>query len=99
MTAPILVIRLGALGDFIQSAGPFAAIRARHPDARIVLLTTAPFRDLAERAPWFDEVWIDSRPRLWRISGLLALRKRLIAGRFSMVYDCKPPTAARGIFI
>ena len=27
----ILVIRLGALGDFVQSFGPFAAIRAHHP--------------------------------------------------------------------
>ena len=44
---PILVIRLGALGDFVLSMGPFAAIRAHHPDARIILLTTAPYAELA----------------------------------------------------
>ena len=38
----ILVIKLGALGDFIQAMGPFKAIRNQHPDARLVLLTTAP---------------------------------------------------------
>ena len=46
----ILVIRLGALGDFVQSFGPFSAIRAHHPEARITLLTTAPFADLARRS-------------------------------------------------
>ncbi len=53
----ILVIRLGALGDFVQSFGPFAAIRAHHPDANVTLLTTAPFAELARQAPWFlDDV-------------------------------------------
>ena len=39
----ILVIKLGALGDFILATGPFAAIRTAHPDDEIVLLTSAPF--------------------------------------------------------
>ena len=39
----LLVIKLGALGDFVLATGPFAAIRAAHPDEEIVLLTTAPF--------------------------------------------------------
>jgi hypothetical protein len=42
-TARILVIKLSALGDFIQATGPMKAIRTHHPDARITLLTTAPF--------------------------------------------------------
>ena len=87
MTASILVIRLGALGDFILGAGPFAAIRAHHPHDRIVLLTTAPFRNFAESSPWFDEVWIDSRPKMWQIGPLLELRRRLRAGHFQRVYD------------
>ena len=43
----ILVIKLGALGDFVLAFAPFAAIRAHHPEAAITLLTTAPFADLA----------------------------------------------------
>ena len=39
---PVLVIKLGALGDFVQALGPFAAIRQNHEQARLVLLTTAP---------------------------------------------------------
>lgn len=81
----ILVIRLGALGDFVQSFGPFAAIRARHPGSEITLLTTAPFAGLARLCPWFDRVEVDARPAWWDVSGLLRLRRQL-AG-FAFVYD------------
>ena len=81
----ILVIRLGALGDFVLSFGPFAAIRAHHPDAEITLLTTAPFADLAGAVPWFDKIAIDARPSWYDIPGLLHLRHQL-AG-FDFVYD------------
>lgn len=81
----ILVIRLGALGDFVQSFAPFAAIRAHHPDAEITLLTTAPFAGLAALCPWFDRVEIDRRPAWWNVPGLLHLRRQL-AG-FDFVYD------------
>jgi ADP-heptose:LPS heptosyltransferase len=83
----ILVIRLGALGDFVQSFGPFAAIRAHHPDARITLLTTRPFADLARRSPWFDEVWDDGRPDWTDLRAVLGLARRMRAARFARVYD------------
>jgi len=83
----ILVIRHGALGDFVLSLGPFRAIRRHHPAARIVLLTTAPFRTLAEASGCFDEVWLDPRPKPWQPAALLALVRRLRGGRFERVYD------------
>ena len=43
----VLVIKLGALGDFVQALGPFAAIRRHHADARVTLLTTASYEELA----------------------------------------------------
>src|SRR5215471_14975786 len=58
----ILVIKHGALGDFVQAMGAAAAIRAHHQGAEITLLTTAPFADLARSSPYFDQVWIDERP-------------------------------------
>jgi ADP-heptose:LPS heptosyltransferase len=87
----ILVIRLGAMGDFVQSFGPFAAIRAHHPEARITLLTTRPFVALAERAPWFDAVLVDRRPAWWNAIGLLRLSR--ILREFDFVYDLQ--TSAR----
>jgi ADP-heptose:LPS heptosyltransferase len=83
----ILVIKLGALGDFVQALGPFAAIRQYHRDARITLLTTMPFEDLAAQSGYFDDIWIDDRPALWRIGAILSLRRRLRGGAFERIYD------------
>lgn len=89
MPAPqrILVIKLSALGDFVQMTGAAAAVRAFHPKARITLLTTAPYAELGRQAPYFDEVWVDERPGWADPVGILRLRRRLRAGRFDRVYD------------
>ncbi|MBR9973043.1 glycosyltransferase family 9 protein [Magnetospirillum sulfuroxidans] len=87
MKSRILVIKLGALGDFVQAFAPFAAIRAHHPDAEITVLTTRPFAEMAAASPYFDHVWIDDKPRLWQWGKLAALRARLRSGRFGRVYD------------
>lgn len=83
----ILVIKLGALGDFVMALGPFSAIRRAHPAARITLLTTRPYADLARASGYFDDVWIDDRPRLVAVPSWLALRRRLRGGGFDRVYD------------
>lgn len=81
----LLVIKLGALGDFVLAFTAFAAIRAHYPDAHITLLTTPPFVDVARAAPWFDAVTVDTRPRWWDLPSLLRLRRSLQG--FDMVYD------------
>jgi ADP-heptose:LPS heptosyltransferase len=81
----VLVIKLGALGDFIQALGPMQAIREAHPDAFIALLTTAPFVDFARATPWFNEVLVDDRKR--DIGSWWALRRMLRAGNYGRVYD------------
>jgi ADP-heptose:LPS heptosyltransferase len=83
----VLVIKLAALGDFAQAFGPFAAIRAHHPGARITLLTTRPYAALAGLSPWFDEVIDDGRPDWTDIPAVLRLARRLHAARFDRVYD------------
>mgnify|MGYP000861510186 FL=1 len=83
MRPRILVIKLGALGDFAQAFGPFAAIRAHHPGAEITLLTTPPFAPLARQAPWLDQVWDHGRPR--GLVALWALARQLRAARFDRV--------------
>lgn len=98
MTDPqrILVIKLSALGDFVQAFPAFAAIRAHHPHAHITLLTTRPFVALAEASPWFDAVLTDSRPRFWQIGKVLILRAHLRAGRFQRVYDLQTSDRSSG---
>jgi ADP-heptose:LPS heptosyltransferase len=83
----ILVIRLGALGDFVLSLGPMAAIRRHHPKARITLLTTPPFVRLGRASPYCDDVWIDERAPWWKPWRGMALARRLRRGRFQRVYD------------
>ncbi len=83
----ILIIKLSALGDIVQMFGAAAAIREFHRDAHIVLLTTGAYADFTRRAPYFDEVWIDDRPRLTNPVGLLRLRRRLREAEFDRVYD------------
>lgn len=83
----VLVIKLAALGDFAQAFGPFAAIRAHHPDARITLLTTRPYAPIARLSPWFDEVWEDGRPDWTNIPAVFRLARRLRGAAFDLVYD------------
>lgn len=83
----ILVIKLGALGDFIQALGPMAAIRLHHPDAYITLLTAAPFEDFAKECGYFDDIWVDTKPKLLNITTWLKMKKDLNAADFQRVYD------------
>jgi ADP-heptose:LPS heptosyltransferase len=83
----ILVIKLGALGDFIQALGPMAAIRKHHPQAEITLLTTAPYREFAESSKYIDHIWIDDKPDWKNIAVWRRLRKKLIESSFTRVYD------------
>jgi ADP-heptose:LPS heptosyltransferase len=83
----ILVIKLGAFGDFIQALGPMAAIRAHHKDAQITLMTTKPFLSFGQECGYFDAVLIDEKPRLFDIQGWMRLCLTLNAGGFDRVYD------------
>lgn len=83
----ILVIKLSALGDVVLAMGPFAAIRAAHPDAHITVLTTRPYVDLMKASGYFDSIAIDRRPKLSQPREVLALRRFLRNGKFDRVYD------------
>lgn len=83
----ILVIKLGALGDFIQATGPMRAIREYHKDAHITLLTTAPYARIGRACGYFDDIWVDERPRFYELKKWLGLRKRLNHEHFTRVYD------------
>ena len=83
----ILVIKHGALGDWVLATGPFAAIRRHHAGAHTTLLTAPAFADWGVRCGWFDEVWTDDRPGWNRPLAWIRLRRRLAAGGFTRVYD------------
>lgn len=81
----ILVIKLGALGDFVLATAAFADIRAQHPDAHITLMTTRRMAAFTKNIPFFDEIIWDERKPFWHLGYVWRLRKKLQG--FDMVYD------------
>lgn len=82
----ILVIKLGALGDFLYAAGPMKAIRDHHKNDRLILLTRKPYADLARKTGFFDEIIIDPKPKLNPLTWL-KFKKILNDKNFTRVYD------------
>ena len=81
----ILVIKLGALGDFVQALGAMEQIRRAHPKARITLLTTPAYAELARASGYVDAIDTGGRPA--GVLATLALVLRLRLGGYQRVYD------------
>tara|TARA_B100000676_G_C17917997_1_gene753840 strand:+ start:119 stop:1039 length:921 start_codon:yes stop_codon:yes gene_type:complete len=95
---PVLVIKLGALGDFVQALGPFAAIRKYHEQASLVLLTTAPYLPIAEASGYFDAIRSDGRPEWWKWTGKRSLRTWLRDLAPTRVYDLQTSARSSGFY-
>ncbi|HVN02006.1 MAG TPA: glycosyltransferase family 9 protein [Caulobacteraceae bacterium] len=81
----VLVIKLGGVGEMVLAFPAFERIRQAHPRAKITLLTTQPFAQLATSSPFFNAVDADGGardPASWA-----ALILRIRRGRFDRVYD------------
>lgn len=92
----VLVIKLAALGDFAQAFWALQRIREAHADAEITLLTTPPYRDLAQASGLFDRIETDGRP-----SGVTAhfeLIRRIRRARYDRVYDLQTSSRTRRLF-
>lgn len=80
MRAPvsrILVIKLGALGDFVQATGAFQDIRNHYPQAHITLMTTPGLLPFASPAPFFNAIVTDPRRPFWQLGNLFDVLKRM----------------------
>ncbi len=83
----ILVIKLGALGDFILSDSAFKVIRDMHRGEKIVLLTTPAFEEFGQTLGYFDEVVSLPRFKYWDIKGWWKLIRFFNTHEFDRVYD------------
>jgi len=83
----ILVIRYGGFGDIVMAMGVFRTIRTYHSADRITILTTQPFVDLLERSRYFDDVLVDDRPKICKVSNWFRQAQVLRGRRFDRVYD------------
>ena len=81
----VLVIKLGALGDFVQCLGACKIVRDVHRSAHITLLTTPPFAEFARVSPYFNAVEDDGRDK--EMKSQVAMTKRVRNVGYDMVYD------------
>jgi ADP-heptose:LPS heptosyltransferase len=83
----VLIIRLGAFGDILQSDGAMRDIRNRHPTASITVLTTSPFRKIFQRCPGIDRILIDPRAPRVRLDKFFGVILMLRREGFDFIYD------------
>lgn len=83
----ILVIKLSAFGDFCLAIGGFEKIRKNHPAAHITLMTTAPFKDLAQQSPYFDEVRTIARWGTLAFGPWIRYLRNVWKNPYTLVYD------------
>ena len=95
MANKIAVIKHGALGDFILSLGAMQKIAAVHKDDELTLLTTAPFKGMAEQLGCFKNIVIDNRKSLDIPNYFNVCKTVLAKGGFARVYDLQKSKRTR----
>jgi len=92
----VLVIKLGALGDFVQAFAAMRRIREAHPEAEITLLTTGPHGPLGAASPYVDRVETDGRPKTFVAT--LRMLRRLRRARYDRIYDLQTSSRTDAYF-
>ncbi len=83
----ILVIKHGALGDVILAMAPIAAIRNRHKNSFIIVMTEQKYKDFFLSSKLVDEVKIDNRYNLLSPIKLFKIINWIRNNSFQWVYD------------
>ncbi|MDH4318941.1 MAG: hypothetical protein OEV64_11160, partial [Desulfobulbaceae bacterium] len=83
----ILIIKLGAFGDIIQSLGAMLDIRIRHRHDRITVMTTPAHEKLFRRCPLIDSVMTDPRHSRLRPGKMIELRHKVCKLGPDLIYD------------
>ena len=90
----ILIIKLGALGDWIHMTGWFRTIRTQWPDARITLMTGSSFLKLAKASPFFNDYIVDNRT--WRPWDYFHITTSVLAnGGYDLIIDMQKQTRTK----
>ncbi|MBY0564986.1 MAG: glycosyltransferase family 9 protein [Hyphomonadaceae bacterium] len=92
----VLVIQLGGLAEFVRALAAAKRIREAHVGARITLLTTDVNREVAEKAPYFDTVETDGKPK--EPQAITKLIARIRAAKYDVVYDLEGSNRTNNYF-
>lgn len=83
----ILIIKLGALGDFVIAIGSMMEIKRMHPDAELTLMTNSAFLPMAKQMGIFSDYIIDNRVSYFNLSAQWKLLSSVTNARFDRIYD------------
>ncbi len=72
----VALVRLGSLGDIVHALPVACRLKMVFPEAYLVWIAEAQYRELLERCPWIDEV-IVLNTRNWRSGSILASWEKL----------------------
>jgi ADP-heptose:LPS heptosyltransferase len=92
----VLVIQLGGVAEFVRALPVAKRIREAHLGARITLLTTELTRELAEKAPYFDTVEADGKPK--EAQAITKLIARIRAAKYDFIYDLEGSSRTNNYF-
>lgn len=86
MPERVLIVRMSAMGDLIQTTPLPRAIKAAQPDAHVTWLAQSPFASLLEHNPHLDEI-IATPHRSLRPGDLLEAWWKIKRGEFTVAVD------------
>ena len=92
----VLVIKLGAIGDFVLSLPAMQRIRLSHPKAQITLLTTPRFEQLAKSSRYVDHV--EPAGGDGGLGSTLRLAGWIRRARFDRIYDLEGSSQTNLVF-
>ncbi|MDR2902662.1 MAG: glycosyltransferase family 9 protein [Lactobacillales bacterium] len=87
MKEKILLIKLGALGDFIFALGIMKYYREKYAGAHLTLLTSPGLKKLGEQSGYFDEIIVDNRKSHDLKNWWYICKTTLADGGYKMIYD------------
>ncbi len=83
----ILVIKLGALGDFIIALGGIMKLRERYPEAEFTLMTHKSLIPIAAQTGMFSSYIVDNRVSYWNIREQMRIFREVMHGGFDAIID------------
>ncbi len=83
----ILVIKLGALGDFVAEIGVIQSMKERFPGAEFTLMTHKSLLPIARQMGMFSRFIIDNRQPYWHVREYFRVMREVVKERFDCVLN------------
>lgn len=92
----VLVIKLGALGDFVAELGAIQTMIGKFPGAEFTLMTHKSLLPIAKQMGVFSNYIIDNRESYWHIGTYYRIMKEIQKARFDCVLNFQVSSRTEG---